>query len=187
MAVTDNFNRADSTSLGANWTVHQGGLEIVTNEAKAVVNGITVERYNAASFANDQYSQTKHTGGTLIEGAAVRCDLADTGDSYVGFGATLDFFTIARYDNNSKTDLAFTAEFATNNAILKLTVTGTSLELLQDGVSKVTTTDATYASGAAGIVTLATGATLDDWEGGDIGAAAAGFRIRRRRLLGIGA
>jgi hypothetical protein len=67
-------------------------------------------------------------------------------------------------------------------------VEGTALRIFKNDVEEANTTDATYSSGSPGLMGMAfsaqAGTEMDDWEGGDLGALAAGqpMSLRRRHL-----
>jgi hypothetical protein len=60
MAITDDFNRSDAGSLGANWVNLNGGGQIVSNAARPTTQNIkNVVRRAESSFPAAQYAQAK--------------------------------------------------------------------------------------------------------------------------------
>jgi hypothetical protein len=60
--VTDNFNRANSTGLGTDWTQSgDGRLDIVSNQAQVGISDFSFGRFTGAGWTGgaDQYAQAK--------------------------------------------------------------------------------------------------------------------------------
>ena len=84
--ASDNFNRADSATLGPNWTPVLGTAGILNNQCNPKtfdVNGLSVQRYSAISWPNDQYSELTIVDNSVASGGpgpVVRyADSVDTG------------------------------------------------------------------------------------------------------------
>jgi len=76
--VTDDFNRADSGSLGANWTDVVNGLDIASNQAVPgnTTNALNLSVYTGfGAFPNNQWAQAKvnRQGSSSDGGVVVRC------------------------------------------------------------------------------------------------------------------
>ncbi len=78
-SASDDFTRADSTGLGANWSSLTGfaQLQIVSNVGRGTsTSGINFERYTGLTWANEQWAQVKlpviSTGSNDGAGPAVR-------------------------------------------------------------------------------------------------------------------
>jgi hypothetical protein len=188
LPATDNFNRADG-GVGANWTALQNsgavasGHEVASNQVRGAASGFCYSRWNADVFNADHYSQAVGvniaTGFYL--GPMVRMPASGAVEGYwwmVNAGGT---GTLYRVDGGLFTSVQASVPLPADASVVKLTATGTGLALYDDGVQVGTTaTDATYASGSAGICNLRDVpiALMDDWEGGNMAAAV------RRWILG---
>ena len=177
LPATDNFTAANGTALttySANWTLNNGNFAINTNavypNSGSTENGA---HWNADTFNNDQYSQ-----GDLISealgraiGVAVRCHASaatfygwynDTAGSYL-FKMVAGVWTQLGADQ---------ASWAVND-IPRIEAEGTTIRGLVNGSTVITQTDSAIASGSAGLsgYHAASSVRLDNWEGGDLGAA----------------
>jgi len=155
---TDNFNRADSTTLGNGWTEVQGDLKILSNE----VRNEAIQIYHMAIQGS--------LSGTYQD---VACDFArTTSNGAPRFGVMLRYQDINNYYyvwrqtggtnrlyiskvvNGVKTDLANTSISGPGvNTLFTIEgiADGTTLKLKLNGVEKVSTTDSTFSSGSCGI------------------------------------
>ncbi|MEV6555854.1 hypothetical protein AB0M22_09070 [Nocardia sp. NPDC051756] len=80
---TDDFNRANNTSLGANWTETGGDLGIISNQL--AVQGTTASRraaiYNSQTvtpYQSVEFTVGSAPNGTAVAGAVLRCNAAMT-------------------------------------------------------------------------------------------------------------
>jgi len=95
--ATDNFNRADSGTLGANWTrISPNNLFIASNTVRATTTTDDISAYTGfGAISTNQYSQCTYNGGNGA-GVCVRCsNSANT--FYVGFfgeGTTCYIFKV---------------------------------------------------------------------------------------------
>lgn len=76
-AFSDDFNRADSTSLGANWTEQTSDIEIFSNTFRIVSGSFvnTVAIFNTATTTVNQYAQFSVTA----DGVSIRAPLSRAG------------------------------------------------------------------------------------------------------------
>lgn len=175
---TDDFNRADGSGLGANWTAQEGQIDILSNTA-FWNTGTPFYFRNTQSWSNDQYSEitlknssmgaldysavTVRASGTAGSSNRYEC-MADGG----GSDARLRKLVTGSYTNLDTDSVAF----ATND-VIRLEVTGTSLTCKKNGATILTGTDSDLASGSPGFGTPFNGgghdSQWDDWSGGDLG------------------
>lgn len=178
--ASDDFNRADAATLGANWTAVVGTCGIVSNEGAPKTfdaSPDSIQRYSAIAWPNDQYSRlTLRNIGTAggAPGPAVRLSAAaKTGYvCYANFNAT---GTIAKWVAGAFTALGLgTLSFTDGDDVL-LWATGSNLMLYRNGILVDSVTDSAIASGDSGAnCGTTTARRFDDWEGGgvdSIGAA----------------
>jgi hypothetical protein len=175
-AVTDDFNRADG-SLGANWSdLNDGGLAISSQAVTGTAGtGVSGDIRTAESYSSDQYSQievtpTQLSGGQWI-GPAVRAQNGGQ-DTYAGiyfWNSGNPVLMLYKRNSGNWTQLGSTYNSGplTAGTQLKLIATGTTISLLEDGVQRITATDASITGGSPGIVAYGTG-QADNWAGADI-------------------
>lgn len=190
-SVTDDFNRADSSTLGANWTRNStGDLGIVSNQVKfnSGATGFLQSTYTGVSWTNDHYAEVKliTLASTKDMGCVVRgggtSDANVTGyffvvndtDAAVTLGSSISCGIYKLAGTSSAvlvTSSGFTQTLSAND-VIRLSVTGTSLVASVNGVTKVSVTDSLYASGKPGIYISGSGntCTLDDFAAADIAA-----------------
>ena len=198
--ATDNFNRADG-GLGANWTTaYNGGFLILGNAARANASGSNdaCSLYTGATFAGNHYAKATITAAPVTHyyalGVATRGDqIAGTYHNYAYMGLRDNNERyLARLVGGTPTALQhYTGAGINVGDILQLDADGSLHSPFLNGsadTSLGTATDSTYTGGVPGLHCYngSTGATVDDWEGGDIttggsGIAAIANYYRRRR------
>ncbi len=168
LPATDNFNRANSLSLGANWTVTSpmNGGGILSNQAAERNGVIALAAWNADTFASDHYAQAIVVlGGS--EGPAV-CVSGTNG--YVAYwaGAGSSSLVIYRYDSGVPTLIANAGPLAIAGNLVRIERVGSGLTVKVGGTTLLTATDSTYMTGAAGLLLELAVGVADDWEGGNM-------------------
>lgn len=177
--ASDDFNRADGP-IGSNWTNMLGGaFNIDTGAAKFNSDQDCATYYNAVVWPDDQYSEITFKGTDTPDSADVGYGVlcrqsasAHTCYRAVGSGTGWD---VAKFITGSYTSLASggAVTFA-NGDTLRLEVVGTTWTLKKNGSVVATDTDASIASGNAGIAYSAPGVnntTIDSWAGGSVGGS----------------
>ena len=198
--LLDSFTRADSTSLGTNWTADilgqfYGSFDIVTNAAKVGSGAYDSNWWNVASFtaAQDVYATIVTMPTTSFR---LYARLANPGtNSCTGYELEIDTTTsyIVRLDTAGVrvTLLNLSTVFANGNKA-KLECSGTTLTAYRDTgagwVSLGSTTDSYYDRvGYIGMLAQNTTAlTVDDFGGGAIAPPAPPAGSARRTLMGAG-
>ena len=196
--ATDDFNRADSSSLGSNWDGGYGDddFRIVSNagrpEDPTSGNGRGV--YNALTVDDDQWGQVTVTAlspstyshfAVVLRGAATP---TYTGYyCYLGRGGTS--LAICKHVAGVFTELAYGSHTYSAGDELSAEVVGTRLELFINGVSDVTSTDSAIASGKPGVGFYGPSVTdgtviFDDFSMGDFNVPTG--MVHRALLLGVG-
>jgi hypothetical protein len=176
MAVyTDDFNRANAGSLGSPWSDIAGVWNIDTNAAKSTTEDLANFSMYVQTYSNDQYSKATYvTNATSYAAVGVRMSFSGGVIAYVLFvnpsGAGWD---LQEYPAGSS--LASGADTFSNGDIMEVRAVGTTISAWKNGVQIGSATDATIASGNAGIGAYQVGDVaevfIDDWEGGDIGGS----------------
>lgn len=182
MAVlaSDSFTRADAATLGANYTQMKGvadSLGIFSNQADAASVNRCGNYYSAISWPNDQYSQAKLVSVANSTDTAVSVRAITTGaarNAYHGGHAHSETGAntpaIWKQVANVLTVLSSGGSALVGGETIYLEVQGTALVLKVNGSTVTSTTDASLASGSAGLYEenrAGNIAVLDDWVGGD--------------------
>lgn len=181
--ATDNFNRADAANLGANWTATANNMQIVSNTARVLTDGVpNFVYYSGAAFNGDHSSQAVYTDdGEGTMSLTVRCQ--SNGDLYAFYIHSLSGNrrkAIYKYISGSFTQLGddLDAAAATSGHTFRFEVQGTTLRAYDNGVQIGTDrTDSALSGGAPGIGGEQTGDNWDDWEGVDLGGSAISAKI----------
>ena len=178
----DNFNRANALDLGLSWDagytdrISDTNLQIVGNRVRATAVRDNTETYTGVTLANNQWAQVTLATATGTRVMVPRLLLrfsapgAKTGYEFaLGRGGIGFTSRIGRWNAGVFRQLA--AENATAwvaGDVLRAEVEGTTVRLYRNNVLVLATTDATIASGRAGITIYA--ATLADVELDDFSA-----------------
>ena len=182
-AVTgDNFNRANTADLGASWDAGytdqwsvNTNLQIVGNRVRATAAQDATETYSGVALATNQWAQltlaTANGTSVMAPRLLLRFSAPGAKSGYeFSIGRGVGFTSrIARWNAGVFTSLA--VENATPwgaGDILRAEAEGTTLRLYRNNVLVLSTTDATVASGRAGITIYA--ATIADVELDDFSA-----------------
>lgn len=192
--ASDNFNRADSNDLGANWddgyAVGYSRFEIVSNTAGSEFDSegdICIETYNNVALPNDQYAEAviKQWGQETIGGMLVRAGAPGTLNTYFIMnssftGGTVNTDEITKVVSDVWTTLSddLVSTWAVND-VMKGAVLGTDLYLFKNGVQVLTASDSAHASGRAGLIGLYFSNAnflprFDDWAAGEVEADGGG-------------
>lgn len=185
LPATDSFTRSDSSDLGTNWDVIYGdGHQIIDNQC-ACNTGYGggwdgAEIWNADSFNNDQYSQATVAGTMGTGGATGLLVRGSETDNYYGYYAHSTTGWLFKVVGGSWTTEGTGNSWSVSDEVY-LEANGTTITAKKNGSndSSVSSpwTDSDLSSGSAGVSGYGEGSTmgyLDDWEGGNLGAAPAG-------------
>jgi len=200
---TDNFNRADSSDLGAAWDAYNNpsanNCQILSNQVTNVTSTVDcVEGYSTLIPGASQYTQfslpigfTSVSPGTLWASAVVRLQAPPTYSGYY-CRAQPDLETntsrIRRVDAGANSTLAndtTNPQWAAGD-VLRCDITGTTINMKKNGATVLTaSTGGEYTTGRGGINIADDPAfifnPIDDFEVGDIGGAA--VTVRHRPLV----
>jgi hypothetical protein len=173
LPATESFTGADFTfPPNANWSTLDGNIQILSNQADGVAADTNAIYWNADTFANDHYSQCKPSGpldATNLAGPIVRAAALRWYQAAAGGTATIYLQRVDSDETYTTLQPITGLSLTLGTDVIKLTPVGTTMRAYVNGSQVGTdTTDATYASGSAGIVIYNTNAKADDWEGGNI-------------------
>lgn len=182
MAVlaTDNFDRANASTLGANWTDIDAVFGITSNQAsyRAVAFGLT--EYTNVSAPNDQYAKCtlKTLVATTDEGPGPAVRISGTSASRNAYFGQCNTTEIRLYKvvAGTFTQLGTDAAPAAVNDVIEIDANGNQITLKKNGTTIIgPIADSSLTTGAWGL--WATGGAadsvaVDNWEGGDFSASA---------------
>jgi hypothetical protein len=187
-SATDSFNRADSGTLGANWTElpgYTGGFQISGNKATPVtaVGAPQAAYYTTAATTGDQYSEGVLVDAPYITGLVLRASgTAPTQHAYlIATGSFVGSISLSVLTNTGASSglTTFSASPATAGQTLRGEAEDSGgnvlIRVYLDGVQQGSTyTDSTYlySGGQPGIYGNFTGYdSFESWAGGDLTAA----------------
>ena len=178
--VSDNFDRADSTDLGADWTEVDGNWQILSNQLDIVSAGGTGRSYvshDTSLSSDDHYSEAKiyktdpNSGNVL--GTLLRWQ--DSSNHYaVNVHDTFtDQHEIYKRVTGTPTVLASEFQAWTDGHTMRGEVNGSTLKFYRQGVEELSVTDSALSGQLQlGIWTDGTSVNFrwDDFGGADLGA-----------------
>jgi len=184
LPATDNFTGSNGDALdvySANWTCNDGGsgddeVEIQSNAAAAADSSSDegAQHWNADAFNADQYSEATVVSLSAAEliGVACRCASGSTATFYGWYsdsGVSYLFEVSAGAWSQIGTD--GTAFGATD--VVRIEAEGTTITGKINGGTDKSGTNGNISSGSAGLCAYgpSTSARVDNWEGGNLGAA----------------
>ena len=173
-SFSDNFDRADSTDLGAGWVEVSGDWSIVSQKLSPGAAGGTIILRAAGSMASsDHYAQVT-IAATVAASQGVWC----RGNSNISQGYLLrnngtswDLFSVF---GGSFTVIGTYTAAAAPNDIAKVQAVGSTIKAFINGVQRISVTDTTVTAGTSvGIRSDSAGALrYDDFAAADVTAGA---------------
>lgn len=193
--ASDNFTRANNTTLGTNWSDPEAQWGINTNSAtekNVNVNAQAVAWWNPStnSFGSNQFSQV--TCGTVsgtppYGGQQCGVGVEMTGASLAAFTGYVSFadavgntWALYRQDSGiSYHSLASGSRTPTDGDVWYLEDNAGTLKLKVNGSTLATVSDSTYTSGQPGMNVYSNGSidaiAFNTWSGGDLGGGGSVF------------
>lgn len=196
--ISDDFNRADSTNLGASWTEVEGDLQIVDNKVRAVtVAQRSTIRHTSVLDSNDHAAQLELV--SLMAAASrltlVACRFSASALTFYAFRRLHDgtnyVHRLEKSIGGATTVIAGpTIEAFTAGEVLKVQAVGSTIKAFIDGVEKHSVTDTDIPAGTrAGLLVFSGGAgpvsdvQVDGFSAADILAELPGGRWGRVPIL----
>lgn len=180
LAVTysDDFNRANTSSLGGSWVEDAGNFAIVSNGVRQETAGSSYRklRYGAAMDTDNYYSQADVTiRASQNPGVFVR-GVASSTVTYYGYIFFISDFSYGVEITGGAETLSATGGSTggsgTSYPAVRLTANGSTLTGTRNGVADLSWSDATLASGQAGIAIYggnsSEAACVDNWSAVDL-------------------
>lgn len=176
------------STYDANWTTRAGNLTVyeATDICKCTTSRAWVY-WSGDAFSNDQYAQMKLTDiSNCYIGIGVRMsDGTTSGHGYYFIASTADSY-FGKRDEAVWTDIGGDRGAFADGDVIRTEFSGDTWTLKKNGGTLASNTDATFASGAAGICSYVSGADqMDDWEGGNLGGGGRTVMITRAKPLGV--
>jgi hypothetical protein len=178
--ASDDFNRADSSSLGSNWTQHASyTINWWTIASNVIVpnasGGDAVSFWNADSFPDDQWSQADVTvAGTTAEvGVGPACRVQSGANNLYWAVSQQSATYVAKFVGGTYTLISSITHAWTNGHTLRFEAEGSTLRVFDNGTQyDAGISDGSIGSGSAGVAysSLSSTRQLDNWAGGNIAA-----------------
>src|SRR5262245_13931920 len=206
VSLSDNWNRADNASLGANWTEVGTGWEILGNQCVALNNVYGYAVHVTQLCSNDMFAQIgsftfiQYTGSNCcwFVWTVVRSASASDANRYhwvaENNNSSVKQHRLAKVVSTTESNLGTDTTIPATGVAEKGDAVGTTIRGLIGGTQKVSVTDSAIDGVTVGGRYVGLGCSLgiggqegdtDDWSGGDTGACAttgAPFRA----LMGVG-
>lgn len=173
-SFTDDFNRANSTDLGANWVEVSGDWSIVSNQlSPGAAGGTIILRAATAMDSTDHYAQVTIAATTAASQGVWCRGNANISNGYLwrNNGSSWDLFSVV---GGSFTVIGTYAAAATPGDVAKVQAVGTTIKGYVNGIERVSTTNTAVTTGTSvGIRSDSTsGLRYDDFAAADITAGA---------------
>lgn len=146
---TDDFNRADNTSLGVSWVEVSGDWSIVSNRlSSGSAGGTIILRAAGAMATNDHYAQVA-IATTAVASHGVWCrgnSNISQGYLWRNDGSSWNLFSVV---GGSFTSIGSFAGAAVNGDVAKVQAVGSTIKGFVNGVQRVSVTDTSVATGTS--------------------------------------
>lgn len=206
--ITDDFNRANSNGLGANWTIRptstEDGWDVDTNQARVQSpGGGALGWYSGAGWTGGtaQYSEfaikslqsgkdfgpaCRVSGSSVATGQAYLYDINDT-DAAVSLGSSISTALYRQTTGQTFNQIGSSVSVTISASdVIRVECNGSTIRGLVNGSVKISGTDSTFSSGNPGLYTgSGTTSTFDDWAAGDFGGGSTPS-CGTLSLLGVG-
>lgn len=174
--ITDDFNRADSTNLGANWVEVSGDWSIISNQLSSGNAGGTIAiRTTTAMATNDNSAQvTIAATAAVSHGVFCRGNTGFTqGYLWRNDGTSWNLFSNV---GGSFTSIGSFAGAAAAGDVAKVQAVGTTIKGFVNGIQRVSVTDTAVTTGTSvGLRAESTSALrFDDFTAADIATGTTG-------------
>ncbi|MFJ5973529.1 hypothetical protein [Streptomyces sp. NPDC093060] len=167
---TDDFNRADSTNLGANWVEVSGDWSIVSNQLSSGSAGGTIILRAAGAMATSDNSAQVTIAATAAVSHGVWCrgnSNISQGYLWRNDGTSWNLFSVV---GGSFTSIGSFAGAAVAGDVAKVQAVGSTIKGFVNGIARVTVTDTNVTTGTSvGIRAESTNLLrFDDFTGADV-------------------
>jgi hypothetical protein len=171
----DDFNRADSTSLGAGWVEVSGDWSIVSNQlSPGAAGGTIILRAAGAMAGNDNYAQVTIAATTAASQGVWCRGNSNISQGYLlrNNGTSWDLFSVV---GGSFVVIGTYTAVAAPGDVAKVQAVGSLIKGIVNGVERISVTNTAVTTGTSvGIRSDSAGAVkYDDFSAGDVTAGAA--------------
>lgn len=171
---SDDFNRADSTNLGAAWVEVSGDWSIVSNQlSPGAAGGTIILRAAGAMASNDNFAQVTIAATTAASQGVWCRGNSNISQGYLlrNNGTSWDLFQVV---GGSFTVIGTYAAAAAPGDVAKVQAVGTTIKGYVNGIQRISVTDTAVTTGTSvGIRSDSAGAIkYDDFSAGDVTAGA---------------
>lgn len=175
-SFSDNFNRADSTNLGAGWVEVSGDWSIISNQLSAGTSGVTILLRAATAMAgNDNFAQVTIAATTSAsQGLWCRGDAnLDNGYLWRNNGSSWNLFSVVA---GAFTSIGSFAAAAAPGDVAKVQAIGSTIKGFVNGVERVSVVNTAVVAGTSvGIRSDSTSLLrYDDFSAGDTATTVTG-------------
>jgi hypothetical protein len=173
---SDDFNRANTSDLGAGWVEVSGDWSIVSNELSPGAAGGTIILRVAGGMATDDNSAQVTIAATVAASQGVWCrGSSNLSDGYLwrNDGTSWDLFSVV---GGSFTSLGTYAAAAAPGDVAKVQAVGSTIKAFVNGVERVSLTNTHVTTGTnVGIRSeSASGIRFDDFTAADVTTSVTG-------------
>lgn len=194
LPASDNFAIA-ADPVGSNWTKAADALKAAAGRCDTATGNAGSEAHvlwGADAFNGDHFSECKayNTAGAYGYGPTVRAVITGAPGAVIGlYWALIDSastVTIYRQPGFTAVGTQFTGLTIADGDTWRLSVTGTTLTLSQNGASLGTRTDANLSGGSAGLGIYNARGTLDDFLADNVSAGGGAATIGNPSMTVMG-
>lgn len=177
MALLDDFNRSNSTGLGASWTDVTNGFNVASNQASSRAGGDNQSVYIGAGApaTNDQRASivTGDASGNERGPIARSSDSSETfyWVDIIAYGSSQ---THILYQGPSFSSLGSWSQQIGTGVEIAIEVESTAIRVYVAGVQKLSVTNSGIASGKIGLFASGSALPMDDFSGNDLGGGTDG-------------
>ncbi|MFD4596692.1 hypothetical protein ACFWPQ_01540 [Streptomyces sp. NPDC058464] len=169
-SFSDDFNRADSTDLGANWVEVSGDWSISSQQlSPGAAGGTIILRAATAMVSNDNFAQITITATTTASQGVWCRGNSNISQGYLwrNNGSTWDLFSVV---GGSFTNIGTYSAAAVPGDVAKIQAVGSTITGYVNGVSRVSVTNTAVTTGTAVGVRSdsASAVRYDDFSAGDV-------------------
>lgn len=173
---SDDFNRADSTNLGAGWVEVSGDWSIISNQLSPGTTGTTILLRAATAMAtSDNYAQVTIAATTAVtQGVWCRGDATLTSGYVIrNNGTSWDLFSVV---SSTFTNIGTYSAAASAGDTVKVQAVGSTIKAFINGVERISVTNTAVATGTTVGIRSQANSTLryDAFTSGDVGASVSG-------------
>ncbi|WP_369167794.1 hypothetical protein AB5J49_07970 [Streptomyces sp. R28] len=173
-AFTDDFNRANTSDLGAGWVEVSGDWSIVSNQLSPGSSGGTIILRAAAAMDSSDHSAQVTIAATTAASQGVWCrgnSTISNGYLWRNDGSTWDLFSVV---GGSFSVIGTYAAAASPGDVAKVQAVGSTIKAFVNGIERISVTDTGVATGTSvGLRSESTSLIrFDDFTAADVTAGA---------------